>query len=64
MCFSCFFCNFLNFFWTSLKLKLVEVDKGFLQNIGAFYIILGAICFGNPNKNTQILIFTIFFKLF
>ena len=35
--FFAFFCHFKDFYWTGLKLRLVKVDKGLLQDVITFY---------------------------
>ena len=55
------FPHFLIFCWTSLKLRLVEVDKGPFQGISSFYEHFKRYMFWYSEQTRKfILIFTIF----
>ena len=54
--------HFSSFLLDQSKLKVKKVDKALLQYVISFMAILGAMCFGTPNTNTQIYTNSIFFK--
>ena len=71
------FFSFLRYFsifcWISLNLRYVKVDEGLLRDVIIFMAILGTICYGTPNVNTQLyanfkkkfqVFFLIFFSIF